>query len=63
MTTLELKSKLEDFTIEEISSAYEKFNPEFFNGNYEIPTTMEGWVEQILPDITDNGYEFEDIFL
>lgn len=62
MTTLELKSKLGDLTIEEISQAYEKFNPEFFNGNYEIPTTLDGWVEQIIEDIKSNNYSFEDIF-
>jgi hypothetical protein len=63
MKTKELKTKLQDFTLEEIASAYEKFNPEFFDSRlYNIPTTLDGWVEQILEDINGNGYSFEEIF-
>jgi hypothetical protein len=63
MKKIELKTKLHDFTLEEIAAAYELFNPEFFDSRlYDIPTTMDGWVEQILEDINVNGYCFEDIF-
>lgn len=58
----ELKRKLEGFSLEEIADAYERFNPEFFNGYYDIPTTRDGWMEQISEDINGNGYSFEDIF-
>lgn len=58
-----LKTKLQDFTLGEIADAYELFNPDFFDsGSYDIPTTLDGWVEQILEDINVNGYCFEDIF-
>jgi arginyl-tRNA synthetase len=60
--TKELKLKLEEYTLEEIENAYREFNPEFFNGHYNIPTTIDGWVEQIIEDIDGNGYSFEDIF-
>jgi len=60
----ELKKKLKGLTLEEIASNYEEFNPEFFDSRfYDIPTTLDGWVEQILEDINGNGYSFEDIFL
>lgn len=59
----ELKAKLGGFTLEEIADAYELFNPEFFNGYYDIPTTRDGWMEQILEDFNNNGYSFEDFFL
>ena len=58
----ELKTKLENFSLGEIADAYELFNPEFFNGCYDIPTTWDGWTEQISEDINENGYSFEDIF-
>lgn len=61
-TIQELKSKLQDLSLKEISNAYEKFNPDFFNGNYEIPNTKDGWLEQIIEDINENGYLFKDIF-
>jgi hypothetical protein len=63
MKKTELKAKLEGFSLGEIADAYELFNPEFFDsGSYDIPTTLDGWVEQILEDINENGYCFEDIF-
>ena len=61
MKAQELKSKLEGYSLGEIAQNYEEFNPEFFNGNYEIPATLDGWVEQIIEDINSNGYSFEDI--
>ena len=61
MKTQELISKLENYSVEEIAKNYKEFNPEFFNGHYTIPSTIEGWAEQIIEDINENGYSFEDI--
>lgn len=62
MTYLELRSQLEDYTIDEITKAYKAFNPEFFSDGHEIPDTHNGWVDHLENDINNYGHSLEDIF-
>lgn len=43
----------ENYTLAEIKKGYKKFNPEFFNGHYFVPTSYQGWAEQIFEDLQD----------
>ena len=51
-----------NYTLVEIQEAYKEFNPEFFNGDYQIPSSHQEWGEQIYEDLKPRiTYEGEKI--